>query len=238
MARVDDLLRERLQSLGQKPQDTAKQSDKKRYSEQASRNIALALAEELRTRGLLEALPDSVGGAERRMSGGLGAKKVDVTWATEESGLLLGISIKTINFEDRKTKNYQKNLINRRSDMLMEAVTLHRRFPYAVLGGFFFLDKGAVEDDTEKRDSTFINAHTRLQLFTDRNDPSGREEQFEKMYIVLMSASPEYVDLSAYEVGYPDAKIEFETIVDNLLILVAKRAPDFYKFEDGRLSKV
>src|SRR3546814_5928739 len=74
-------------------------------------------------------------GAERRMAGGIGAKKVDVTWATEESGLLLGISIKTINFRDVRTRNFQKSLTNRRGDMLIEAVTLHRRFPYAVLAG-------------------------------------------------------------------------------------------------------
>ncbi|MEZ5587760.1 MAG: hypothetical protein R3E46_11880 [Sedimenticolaceae bacterium] len=42
------------------------------------------------------------------MAGGIGAKKVDVTWATEEGGLLLGISIKTINFRDNKTKNFQR----------------------------------------------------------------------------------------------------------------------------------
>jgi hypothetical protein len=29
--------------------------------------------------------------------------------------------------------------------MLFEAVTLHRRFPYAVLGGFFLFDKGKLE---------------------------------------------------------------------------------------------
>lgn len=38
--------------------------------------------------------PSSKSGAERRMSGGIGAKKVDVTWATEEGGLLLALSIK------------------------------------------------------------------------------------------------------------------------------------------------
>src|SRR5205823_10452975 len=136
------------------------QSEKKRYSELVSQKIALAVAEELRLRGLREARPAGEGdlgdsGAERRMAGGLGAKKVDVTWATEESGLLLAISIKTINFRDSKTKNFQKNLVNRRGDMLIEAVTLHRRFPYAVLAAFFFLDKDAESDGTNKRRSTF-----------------------------------------------------------------------------------
>ena len=39
------------------------------------------------------------------MSGGIGAKKVDITWATEESGLLVAIFLKTINFSDRIRKN-------------------------------------------------------------------------------------------------------------------------------------
>ncbi|HYC89921.1 MAG TPA: hypothetical protein VEO54_11970 [Thermoanaerobaculia bacterium] len=93
------------------------------------------------------------------MSGGIGAKKVDITWATEESGLLLAISVKCITARDVATRNYQKNLINRRGDMLGEAVTLHRRFPYAVLGGFLFLDSGAAHDASDQRSSTFRNAH-------------------------------------------------------------------------------
>ena len=129
-------------------------------------------------------------GAERRLAGGIGAKKVDVTWATEESGLLLGISVKTISFRDRATRNFQKNLTNRRGDMLIEAVTLHRRFPYAVLMGLLFLDKDARTDGTSKRRSTFDNAFPRLRLFTGRSDPAGRDEQFERLYLLLVDANP------------------------------------------------
>ena len=48
---------------------------------------------------------------------------------------MLALSVKSINFRDRRSRNFQKNLTNRRGDMLFESVTLHRRFPYAVLGG-------------------------------------------------------------------------------------------------------
>src|SRR5438876_7808211 len=138
MARVDDLVITALKNLPQKPAESASQADKKRFSERVSAAVALAVAQELRNRGLLGARPTEPGdkdisGAERRMSGGIGAKKVDVTWATEESGLVLAVSIKSINWKDKKTNNYQKNLTNRRGDMLFEAVTLHRRFPFAVL---------------------------------------------------------------------------------------------------------
>lgn len=242
MARINELLEAALKLLPPKPVETASQADKKRYSELVSQRAALAIADELRQRGLKEARPAGEGdlgdsGAERRMAGGLGAKKVDVTWATEESGLLLAISIKTINFRDTRTKNFQKNLVNRRGDMLMEAVTLHRRFPYAVLGAFFFLDKDAANDGTGKRRSTFLNAHTRLQLFTGRNDPADREEQFEKFYIILLDASPESVTLQPYAVGDPGTELSMDELINDLLRLVVQRNPDFYEFVDGNLQK-
>ncbi len=171
------------------------------------------------------------------MSGGIGAKKVDVTWATEESGLLLAISIKSINFRDRRSGTYQKNLTNRRGDMLFEAVTLHRRFPYAVLAGFFILDHQAKHDQTGRRRSTFENAHHKLRLFTGRNDPSGRDEQFERLYVVLLDADPNDPRFVAYLAGHPGEPVPLEKIFDELVELVAERDPDFYEVENGKLIR-
>jgi hypothetical protein len=266
MSRIDAALTAALRALPAKPPDTAKADEKKGYSEKLSATVALVLAEELRKRGCREVLPlrpdpgepllpgllpkraqpAEASGAERRMAGGIGAKKVDVTWATPESGLILGISVKTINFRDRASGTFQKNLTNRRGDMLMEAVTLHRRFPYAVLGGFFFLDKGAASDHeakvksdgTARRRSTFLNAHARLRLFTGRADPAGRDEQYERFYILLVDATPEAQRVDAFEVGKPDLPVALDRALDDLLTLVAERNPDFYEFDDGRLVKV
>lgn len=241
MPDIDKTLAVALKSLPKKPPETAKQADKKRYSELVSQAIALALAGSLRERGLKEAKPGSASelagsGAERRMSGGLGAKKVDVTWSTEESGLLLAISVKSINFRDSKTKNFQKNLMNRRGDLLMEAVTLHRRFPYAVLVALFFLDKDAEKDGTGKRRSTFLNAHARLQLFTDRNDPAAREEQFERFYVLLLDVGGP-AEIRAFKVGDADNPVTMEYVISDALRLVAQRNPDFYEFRDGALIR-
>ena len=172
------------------------------------------------------------------MAGGIGAKKVDVTWATEEGGLLLGISIKGINFRDRRSSNFQKNLTNRRGDMLFEAVTLHRRFPYAVLGGLFFLDHEASSDDTPRRRSTFTNAHARFQLFTGRQDPGGRDEQYERLYIVLLDASSSDAKYETYAVGHPKTTVPMSDVLDDLVSLVAIRNPDFYQDKGGRLVSV
>jgi hypothetical protein len=248
VARIDDLLERALKTLPAKPADSAKSSDKKGYSEAVSAVVAQAFAEELRYRGLKEARPAPPGelgdsGAERRMAGGIGAKKVDVTWATEESGLLFAISIKSINFRDKKSQNFQKNLTNRRGDMLFEAVTLHRRFPYAVLAGFFFLDKDAKMDGTltsdgsVKRRSTFLNAHSRFKMFTGRDDPAGRDEQYERFYLLLIDASPSKVNVRAFKVGEPDTPVLLANVVDELLTLVAERNPDFYECVDGQLVR-
>jgi hypothetical protein len=226
-----------------KPVDSAPQPDKKRYSELVSQKVAICLAKELRDRGLKEARPAGEGelgdsGAERQMAGGLGAKKVDVTWATAEAGLIFAISVKTINFKDNKTQNFQKNLINRRGDLLMEAVTLHRRFPYAVLCAFFFLDADAANDGTDRRESTFINAHKRLKMFTGRNDPSGREEQYERFYLLLLDSNKKEEMVKAYSVGDELNEKSLEGVFDEMLALVAERNPDFYEYKDGNLVSI
>jgi hypothetical protein len=250
MSDIDDLLAAGLSILPPKPGDNAKQPDKKRYSEEMSEVVAAAFAQALRNRNLRETLPSATvlpakgggralqkRGSERRMSGGLGAMNVDVTWSTEESGLILSISVKTINFADLKTGNYQKNLANRRGDMLFESTTLHRRFPYAVLAGFIFLAKGAATDQTGRRRSTFLNAHARLRMFTGRSDPAGRPEQYERLYLVLVAASPSSPWFEVYRVGDPKAPVSLEEVFSELMEIVVERNPDFYELVDGKLEK-
>jgi hypothetical protein len=248
MARIDDLLDAALRSLPAKPSDAAPQAEKRRYSEQMSAAIAPALARAFRERGMTEVRPTEPGpatllgpaplaGAERRLAGGIGAKKVDVTWATEESGLILGASVKTISFKDSKSGNYQKNLTNRRGDMLIESVTLHRRFPYAVLAGFLFLDAQARHDGTARRRSTFDNAFPRLRLFTGRPDPMGRDEQFERLYLLLVDANPVRPSLECYHVTDPSRQVRLHDVLDELVALVAERNFDLYEEVGGVLKK-
>lgn len=238
VSRIDDFLIAAFKALPPKSADTAKQSEKKAYSEAMSARVAVALASELRGRGMKETRPAGPGelglsGAERRLAGGIGAKKVDVTWTTEESGLLLGISVKTINFRDGRSKNFQKNLTNRRSDMVAEALTLHRRFPYAIVAGFLFMDMGARSDQTAKRKSTFENAFPRLRLFTGRQDPAGRDEQFERLYLVLVDANQFRPVFECYHVSDAATPVAFSDVIDELVGLVAERNFDFYEAEDG-----
>lgn len=183
--------------------------------------------------------PGEVGasGAERRLAGGIGAKKVDVTWATEESGLLLAVSVKTILFKDSKTRNYQKNLTNRRADLLNEAVTLHRRFPYAVLAAFLIFDIGAEHDGTARRKSTFENAGPRLRLFTGRRDPAGRDEQYEKFYVLLADLNAFQPSIRAYEANDLSTEVPLDGIFDHLVTLIGERNFDLYEGMDGQVRK-
>lgn len=242
MSQIDELLVAAVKSVGPKPADSDTQANKRNWNQKLSNAFALAIAEELRSRGMKEARPSGPGelglsGAERRLAGGIGAKKVDVSWATEESGLLFAASVKTIMFRDGKTSNFQKNLVNRRGDLLVEAVTLHRRFPYSVLAAFLFIDHLAEADGTNRRKSTFENAFPRLRLFTRRPDPSAREEQFERFYLLLVDSNPFKPVIRAYEVN--DAKqVQLDAALDQIVELLGERNFDLYEASDGKITRV
>lgn len=243
MARIDNLLIAAVKSVGPKPPDAASQNVKNPWSLKLSNALAQALADELRARGMTEARPAAPGqvglsGAERRLAGGIGAKKVDVSWATDESGLIFACSVKTIMFRDQKTKNYQKNLTNRRGDLTVEAVTLHRRFPYAVLSGWLFIDVGAKNDGTTRRKSTFHNAFPRLRLFTGRRDPAGREEQFERLYLLVLDTNQFSPSIECYHVADETKVVPLEQAMDELVDLLGERNFDLYESDNGTVRKL
>lgn len=240
---IDERLIGAILEAGPKPPDSAPREVKAPYNNRLSNALALAIASELRERGLDGVMPSNAegsgsSGSERRLAGGIGAKKVDVTWATEESGLILAASVKTIMFRDSVSKNFQKNLVNRRGDMLIEAVTLHRRFPYAVLIGLLFLDVGATRDGTDRRRSTFENAFPRTRLFTRRPDPAGREEQFERLYLLTIDTDPANPSVRAFEANSPENEIPLAQVIDDAMELVAERNVDLYEVESGRIRKL
>ncbi|WP_277501384.1 hypothetical protein [Nocardioides sp. ChNu-99] len=242
MAAIDDRLVAAMRACGSKPADDAPQAVKKNFNEKLSAAIALAVAAELRDRGMDGARPTGPGeaggsGAERRLAGGIGAKKVDVTWATEESGLLLAVSVKTILFKDGRSQNFQKNLTNRRADLLNEAVTLHRRFPYAVLAALLIFDSAAAEDGTNRRKSTFLNAGPRLRLFTGRQDPAGRDEQYEKFYVLLADLNDTAPSIRAYEANDLATAVPLSEAFDTLVALIGERNFDLYEGLDGHVTK-
>jgi tRNA G10 N-methylase Trm11 len=109
---------------------------------------------------------------------------------------------------------------------------------YAVLVGLFFLDQGAEQDGTTKRRSTFTNAHARMRLFTGRDDPAGRDEQYERLYLALLDAAHATTRVRVFEAGKPNKPVPMEQLLDELVELVAERNPDFYEAVEGGLVSV
>ena len=74
-----------------------------------------------------------------------------------------------------------------------------------------------------------------MKLFTGRDDPAGRDEQYERMYVLLLDTTPGWVTVRATEVGYPDTPMPLARMFDALVSLVAERNPDFYQVQDGAI---
>lgn len=173
-------------AAGVYPPLTAPSSAKKRYSELLSAALAMEIAGGLRARGFGAVKPDASGGKEKEFQGGLAPKRVDVSFADERNGLMLAVSVKTISYP-----KFSKNLKNRFGDMCSEAISLHMRFPYAVISGLFAFPVAANHD--VKPISTFQRATRLFGTISGRADYGAPGERFESFVMMLyqpvMSAS-------------------------------------------------
>lgn len=166
---------------GRVPARTTGRHDKKRYSEVLSRNLALEVAKGLREVGFQGVTAVQGGPGEKAFQGGLGPKKVDVSYADERHGLLLAVSIKTIT-----SPPFGKNLKNRFYDLCPEAITLHMRFPYSVVCALFCFPVAANEDRTPgRRLSTFARARNLLATISGRQEYTDPGEKFENITMLL-----------------------------------------------------
>jgi hypothetical protein len=166
------------------PPNSSPRETKKNFSEALSAALALHVAGGLRDTGFSGTRPFPGGPGEKAFQGGLGPKKVDVSFSDEQHGLLLAVSIKTINFPE-----FGKNLKNRFSDVLAEAITLHMRFPYSVVGTLFAFPAAANQDITPRRSSpTFAQAMRLLGTVAGREEYTDPGEKFE--FVTLMLYQP------------------------------------------------
>lgn len=168
-------------AAGPIPGPEARKELKKRYSEVLSQKLAQEVAGGLRAVGFGGVKPLPGGPGERAFQGGLGPKKVDVSYADERHGLLLAVSIKCITSEP-----YGKNLKNRFYDLCPEGITLHLRFPYSVVCAFFCLPRAANEDVTPgRRIPTFERARKLLSTISGRREYTDPGEKFENITMML-----------------------------------------------------
>ncbi len=168
-------------AAGQYPRPDAPQAEKKRYAERLSHALAPVLAASLRALGLPDVKPHHGQPGEKAFQGGLGPKRVDVSYSDEQHGLLLAVSIKSIT-----APPFGKNLKNRFGDLCTEAITLHMRFPYSVVCCLFAFPHEADLDMTAGRPvSTFQRAMKLMSTLSGRDQYTGPGEKFERVTMML-----------------------------------------------------
>lgn len=160
--------------------DTA-QAAKKAYAERLSRALAEEIAAGMREIGFPTAKPQRGEPGEKEFLGGLGTKKVDVSYSDERQGLIQAVTVKTICFPP-----FGKNLKNRFGDLCTESITLHMRFPYATVCMFFAFPDIADADQSERRKvSTFRRAMKLLATVGGRSGYTDAGEKFESVALML-----------------------------------------------------
>ena len=170
------------------PRDEAKTpSEKKNHAERLSRELAMRISRAL-TDVFPGILPSVDGrGQESRARSSKGYKRLDVNYSTAELGLGLGISIKTINFRDAKTKRYTKNYTRADAELRAEAADYHERQPYAVMIALIFLPLDCCDDGEarSKAPSSFGQAVQIFRMRSGREKPTDAALLFERVFIGL-----------------------------------------------------
>jgi hypothetical protein len=172
--------------------------DKKNYAQNLSTQLALMVAACLRPHYKKARVTPREDGTSLEFSIGakIDSKKTDVGVWDDAAGLILGVSIKTYSFRDfhgaTKTKpahlgRYQRNVKRNDLELRDEADVLHRRQPYAVLFGLFFMPRDACWDGVTGH-SSFAHAVFTFRKRAGRNSADAvRSDLFEKIYIGLFT---------------------------------------------------
>jgi len=192
-----------------KPADDAAGGLKKNYTEALSHDISRILAEALQRLGLAD-VRAPISGRDRSFMGGYGTKGVDVYLSDEKHGLLLTSGVKGLVFDPRK------NLKNRYRDMVMEALELHRRFPYAICGHLFFLGRTESALASRKFGTVLGEASVLMAGIAQRQLPTDAPELYETIGILLfdpgnpesLELSPEGVPESLHAATYPQRLVD------------------------------
>jgi hypothetical protein len=172
--------------------------DKKNYAQNLSAELALMVAACLRPHYKKARVTPKEDGTSLEFSIGakIDSKKTDAGVWDDAAGLILGVSIKTYSFRDfhgrTKTKpahlgRYQRNVKRNDLELRDEADVLHRRQPYAVLVGLFFMPRDACWDGVTGH-SSFAHAVFTFRKRVGRDSAdAARSDLFEKLYIGLFT---------------------------------------------------
>ena len=166
------------------------QSTRKNYTEQLSRRFTDASAKELRRLGLSSVVVPGHG-RDKQFMGGYASKGVDAYLSDEKHGLLISSGTKGILY------NVAKNLKNRYRDMVMEALELHKRFPYAVCAHLLFLSASEVARANQRFGSVLAEALTLMGNVSGRERPDDPPELYEVVGIMTLEpGNPNSINLA------------------------------------------
>lgn len=166
--------------IGRKP--------KRNFAQRFSASLAQKAADALRPK-LPGIYPDAAGrGHEWKVQGAEGLKKLDVSYATQQAGLRLSVSVKTVNFRDERTKRFTKNVKRVDGEMRAEASDCHKYNPYAVLAGIVVFPIEAATDGVGGR-SSLKHAAEVFRRRAGRRESTDDGSLFELVYLGVYDSS-------------------------------------------------
>jgi len=185
----------------------------------------------------------AIRGVESLASSLKGVKRLDVNFSTIRLGLGLGVSIKTLNFRDPRSKRYTKNVSRIDNELRAEASDYHVRQPYAVLAAIVFMPRDCAFDAGAAADahSSFGHACQTFRFRTGRVNPTDSAELFERVYIALYEAEDEETlgRLVCFDVsslpprkGLPSRAMSFPEVIKNIEIAFFERNAPKRLWED------
>lgn len=201
----------------------AEREEKKNFAQALSDALALKFADGLRYDfpGTLPMRdPDDgsvVRGNESPARTLKGVKKLDVNFSTVQLGLGLGVSIKTLNFRDPKSKRYTKNVTRIDNELRAEAGDYHERQPFSVLAALVFIPNDAANDGAI---SSFAHAVLTLRYRTGRGSHRDAPDLFERLYIALYEAADgaRLGEVMCFDVTKPPPKTGIPKLSDLLTL--------------------
>jgi hypothetical protein len=201
------------------PPPGAAGSAKKNYTERLSGRFTEIIQRRLQDLGLPRARAPR--GRDKQFMGGYGTKGVDVYLSDEKHGLLLSSGTKGIVYD------IPKNLKNRYRDMVMEALELHKRSPFAVCGHLLFLGRAESARPSRAFGTVLGEAVALLRSISGRERPDEASEVYETMGVLLLDPGrPDSIDLEP--AGVP-AELNALSYCERLVAAFHTRNPFFPK---------
>ena len=240
----EQALLEALDNIGSVPIQDSKQSKKRKWSEDFSNSMAVALADLLRSNGKLRfhhiAPKNLDSGIESSVPvRGSKKKKLDVVAISEAYGVDLVLSIKSGGGQDSNGR-HGKNITGRTYELFKECHDIHTAHPHCVFSSVLFYDLGCCHDG--KRNSSFSTIVDTVRKLSGRDSVWNPAHfvKFEAAFVVLYTqedradgvsrgvARAFNVKSSPPKIGRPkiDSTLSIHEMVDQIVELWHERQGD------------